>query len=231
MPRPLILLTCDRDVVSTPPRLADFVNAAYVHAVQRAGGVTALVPAVDGPMLHDLLDRADGVLLTGGRDYRRAGLHPASEYCHRDRQRRDLLLWRLVASRHHAVLGICLGMQLMTLGAGGTLYQDLSSQFPGSRPHRGSHHAVLLASDSRLGGLLGTRIQVNSSHHQAIRRPAKVFRAVGWALDGVTEAMEFPGERFVVGVQWHPERMPQSAVQQGLFAAFLRASGNGGHWA
>jgi len=230
MNRPLILLTCDRGVVGHPPRLADLVNSAYVHAVERAGGSTALLPALGDPVLTDLLERAEGVLLTGGRDYRKAGLHPAAEYCHRDRQERDLLLWHRLVERHHAVLGICLGMQLMVLGSGGTLHQDIDSQVTGIRAHRGTHHAVRLAPDSRLGRLLGPRIQVNSSHHQAIRRSAKAFITAGWALDGIIEAVELPGERFVVGVQWHPERMSRSATQQELFAAFVRAAGNGGRW-
>lgn len=230
MPRPLILITCDRDVVSAPPRLADFVNATYVRAVERAGGVGALVPAVGERALSELLERACGVLLTGGRDYRRAGLHPAAEYCHDERQRRDLLLWRLLGERHHAVLGICLGMQLMAIAGGGSLYQDIESQIPGSRLHRGSHHAVRIDPSSRLGARLGPRILVNSSHHQAVRRLPPALNAVGWSRDGIVEALELPGERFVVGVQWHPERMERSRLQHELFEAFIQAAANGGRW-
>ncbi|MCU0610625.1 MAG: gamma-glutamyl-gamma-aminobutyrate hydrolase family protein [Candidatus Eisenbacteria bacterium] len=230
MTRPLILLSCDHAVVGDPPRLSDLVNHAYVRAIERAGGAPVLLPALGAPWLADLMGRADGILLTGGRDYRRAGLHPAADYCRIERERRDFVLWRRLVGQHQAVLGICLGMQLMNLGSGGTLYQDLGTQFPGCRIHKGTHHAVRLTSESRLGQLMGPRVLVNSSHHQAVRRSAGAFRAVGWSLDGVIEAVEFPGDRFVAGVQWHPERMPESAAQRDLFAAFVRASGNGGQW-
>ncbi|MBN1425249.1 gamma-glutamyl-gamma-aminobutyrate hydrolase family protein [Candidatus Fermentibacteria bacterium] len=230
MSRPRILLTSDRAVVGDPPRLADFVNAVYTEAVERAGGLVTLLPAGDIHRVAEALTHADGVLLTGGPDYRRAGLDPHSRYCHTHREKRDLALWPLLAERYHAVLGICLGMQLMTLGAGGALYQDLPSQAPDAGLHRGTHHRVRLRPDSRLGRLLGNTILVNSRHHQALKQPGHGFVVAGWATDGLVEAIEAPGQRFLVGVQWHPEGMRRSAPQQRLFRAFVEASGNGGRW-
>ncbi len=230
MSAPLILVTCDRDIVGDPPRLADCTHATYVEAVARAGGMPLLLPCVDPGSLTEALARADGVLLVGGRDYRVAGTHPTCEFSHPARERRDVALWRVLSTTHHAVLGICLGMQLMALGAGGSLYRDIASEVPGAQAHKGRHHAVRLAPDSRLGNLLGVNLRVNSSHHQAVRRLTPGFKPVGWSLDGIVEAVEAPTQRFLVGVQWHPERMARSTSARLLFRAFVEAASRGGGW-
>jgi putative glutamine amidotransferase len=123
---------------------------------------------------------------------------------------------------------------MLNVAAGGNLYQDLTAQLPGSllhnykvaeTPWERPTHGVRLAAGSRLAGILDAGgLMVNSFHHQAVKRPADGFDAVAWAEDGVVEAIEAPGRRFALGVQWHPEGMFQTdPLARKLFAAFVEA--------
>ncbi len=130
------------------------------------------------------------------------------------------------------VLGVCRGMQLLNVVLGGTLYQDLSSLYPGGidhchqeLPRNTISHNVFVEAGSRMEKVLGTQqFGVNSLHHQAIKMPGKGVRIAGRAEDGIPELMEVPSHRFVMAIQSHPEEiyMKESACAN-LFAAFVHA--------
>ena len=144
----------------------------------------------------------------------------------------ELRIAREALERQIPVLGICRGTQLLGVVSGGELIQDIPSQCPGAvehaTPERGpvSRHWVRVAEGSRLREVLGAgRVRVNSYHHQANGRLGAAMRAVGWCEDGVVEALEGAGAGFLVGVQWHPERMLRAPRQRRLFAALVAAAG------
>ena len=214
------------------------VNAAYVRSVLAAGGVPVILSPVLGPSYAArAMDGLDGLLLTGGED-----IHPAlygaelSPRCYPPSRERDLFELALFATarqRELPVLGICRGIQLVNVGMGGTLYQDLPTERPGEIAHDAGSardartHAVRLAPGSRAAQALGgTELRVNSFHHQAVDRLAPGLVATGWSDDGVIEAAEGLGEgSWLLTVQWHPEEMHAEvkAPERGLFRALVEA--------
>lgn len=231
MSRPLILITSDLREVGSSHRLSNTTPVAYVRAIERAGGRPMILPILEkGFDLNDSLLLADGILLIGGRDYLIAGTHPSVIFEKQAREDHDLRLAGLLEDISIPVLGICLGMQLLNLARGGSLFRDIHEQYPEAPPHARGTHAVLFADASRLGKLLGKHITVNSSHHQAIDVVGQGLLPVGHSSDGLIEAMEDPGPRFFVGVQWHPERMRDCVVQARLWQAFVEAAQQGGRW-
>lgn len=218
-----------------PPAFA--AGQKYLAVLRSVGAVPWVVPlAPDDPdTLTEVAARIDGLFLTGGADIDppRYGepRHPACGAADPDRDETELLLLRLAAERNRPVFGICRGMQMMNVAAGGTLYQDIPTQVPAALPHNppaardALTHEVTAAAGSRLAHLLGeTVVGVNSLHHQAVKVLGSGLRATGYAPDGVIEAIEGVGERFVVGVQWHPEELTAHPGMRGLFAAFVAAA-------
>lgn len=223
--RPIVGINGD---VKTDPGLAIHVKFHYVEAVRRAGGIPLVLPAADPEHAAAVLERVDAVVLTGGGDIDtrpRAPLHPSVELMDPRRQAFDMALVELLLARPMPTLGICLGMQQLAYGAGAELIQHLpDAQIPGLLDHRAPHE-VEIEEDSHLGRILGVRhARIVSHHHQAIRRAPARFRAVAFAPDGVLEGIEAPGERFLIGVQWHPERAPDAPETERLFRALIESA-------
>ena len=201
------------------------VNAAYVRSVLAAGGVPLVLSPLLGPSYAArALDGADGLLLTGGED-----VHPPS----RERDLFELALFAVARQRELPVLGICRGIQLINVGLGGTLYQDLPSERPGPVAHDSGtarddrSHAVELKPGSRAAEALGgASLTVHSFQHQAVDRLADGLIASGWSADGFIEAVESPADApWLLAVQWHPEEMHADvrAPERGLFRALVQA--------
>ncbi len=212
------------DEVWCPPILG--TRQGYTDAVIQAGGLPVVFPPVtEMATLRGLFERVDGIILTGGVDIAPAlygeEAHPRLGAVHAERDSAELPLARWAAAEGKPVLGICRGIQMLNVALGGTLYQDLETQRPGPIDHEVSYkhecwerldHSLTLLEDSRLAELLGgTRVEVNSLHHQAIKDLAPGLRIVGHAPDGVVEAVEGTGKGFVIGVQCHPEALWQEA--------------------
>ena len=190
----------------------------YVHSVFAAGGLPLPVPTIPEPSdLGGYLDLLDGLLFTGGADVHPGcygeeplkevnGVAPCKDAC-------ELGLLEGARARGIPILGVCRGSQIINVGMGGTLYQDLHVQVPGAFGHAPSdtpddelYHSIQVVEGSRLEGLLGSgTLQVNSFHHQAVKDLAPGLRIAAKARDGVIEAIEGTDDRFLLGVQWHPE--------------------------
>lgn len=194
-----------------------FVPRDYVRAVQSAGGAALVLPPdphwADDP--DAVLDHLDGLILCGGIDIDATAYgaepHPEADPPDRDRDAFELALARRALERDIPFLGICRGMQLMNVAAGGTLVQHLPEQI-GAETHRhtpGSFgdHFVELEPDSLAARAAGeSRHLSKSHHHQAVDRLGDGLEITGRSgEDGVPEAIEATGHRFALGVQWHPE--------------------------
>jgi putative glutamine amidotransferase len=203
---------------------------AYIRQVAAAGGLPLLVPplAEDTPEadVREVLGRLDGLILAGGADVEPARYgaepHPSVQAPRRDRDGGELLLARASADADLPVLGVCRGMQVMAVAAGGDLWQHLPDMI-GSDTHAPSagtygHHEVRVDPSSRLGGILGERVDVATYHHQGVgEHPG--LAATAWSDDGLLEAFEDTDASFRLGVQWHPEVGDDPRLFQALVAA------------
>lgn len=218
------------------PGIKDGMTAAllthdYLLRVQEAGGIPVMLPPI-GELPGEVLERVDGLVLTGGSDVdpARYGMDPSPQLGDVDplRDALELALAAEAAQRGMPILAICRGLQVLNVALGGTLIQDLPSDRPGPVRHRQAEastegtHAVSLSAGSRLAEIAGAdRIVVNSFHHQAVQDVAAPLQEAAHAEDGVIEGLE-GRDGFMVGVQWHPE-CQRSAFGGGLFAAFAEA--------
>lgn len=213
-PRPLILITGNWGDKGC--ELAD----GYSRSLLRAGATPLVLPPTeDLTGLHEALERADGLLLSGGADINPLWLNqdpiPELGGINPRRDALELLLVRLAADRQMPIFGICRGMQLMVAAMGGTLYQDISVQHPTrpllkhaqAAPRTEATHRISIEPDSTLARLLGTTANVNSVHHQAVKSCGTRFRPTAFAADGIIEAVESTEYKSMMGVQWHPEAM------------------------
>ena len=230
--RPIIGITCyveeaARGVWESMPHALLPYN--YVAKVERAGGIAVLIPPrvdADAEMARAVVSRLDGLMLAGGVDVepRRyaARPHPSVQQARPDRDAFELALAAVTREWDTPVLGICRGMQVMAVAAGGTLEQHLPD-LVGHDEHSPApgvygSHSVRTVEGTTVSALLGQEVVIPSYHHQSVSsHPGYVPAA--WAPDGTLEAMEHTASRFRLAVQWHPEAGPDDR----LFSGFVQA--------
>ena len=213
---PVILLNMAVDVING--RENDVIISKYVERVSDSGAVPMLIPSIEKEQnIETLLDLADGVVFIGGRDYDARDFgeepHPMAGR-NRLRPHFDIAFAQAVLKRKMPVLGICAGCQLLNIVTGGKLIQHLDN----AEEHKGGvSHSARIISDGffarAVNGKVQDEITVNSYHHQALHPeyPGKNIKVTALGFDGTIEAVEIPGERMVLGVQFHPERMDDLA--------------------
>lgn len=233
--QPIVAVTATTEIIRGLPRVR--VNEAYTRAIEAAGMIPLVVAPLDPRLASDIIERVDGVVLTGGEDIAPArygaAAHRATDAPH---DARDAMEIALVAAAHAArlpLLAICRGLQLANVALGGTLIQDLPSEQPSPTAHARSDaraervHGVHVTPDSMLAMALGaTELTVNSSHHQAVGRLASGLTATAIAPDGIVEGAEWTDDDWwMLGVQWHPEELVDTPEpwDRAFFAAFRAA--------
>lgn len=216
---------------------------SYPEAVEAAGGAPVLIPlGLDEPALDALLDRLDGVILTGGGDiapevYGSDGDSRVYDV-DPDRDRIELYLAQQAIARRRPLLAICRGHQVLNVALGGTLYVDVAQDMPGAMKHNyfgtleRSHraHTVAVEADSCLAACLNQlEVRVNSLHHQGIDRLAGGLLPVAYAPDGLIEGVEAAQHPFAIGVQWHPENLiSDDPAMLSLFRGLIDAAAANG---
>ncbi|MDX1522533.1 MAG: gamma-glutamyl-gamma-aminobutyrate hydrolase family protein [Anaerolineae bacterium] len=241
---PLIGIPCRHDLsVNYRRRPVQAQSEAYLDALTEAGGIPFLIPLnLADDALRCLYDLAHGILLSGGGDIDPEILqepgHPSLSDVQPVRDRVEMMFSRWAAEDGKPLLGICRGVQVMAVAAGGTLCQDIPSAMPDATYHTYEYlngnspgyedliHDVEVTANSRLAEIVRTgRLKVNSLHHQAVAGLAAPMTVCGRSPDGVIEAIELPYHPFFLGVQWHPEALTADHhTAKALFDAFVAAS-------
>jgi putative glutamine amidotransferase len=191
----------------------------YLDAILWAGGLPLMIPTTDDrTIIREYINRVHGVLLPGSSsdvDPRHYGAppHPKLGKLYPERDSTDFAILEHVERQNLPLLGICFGVQSLNVYRSGSLVQDIPAQVSGPVAHDAdddvppARHMVRLAEGSLIARLAGAaELQVNSYHHQSVANPGRNLRAVAFAPDGVIEAVEDTTGRFILGVQWHPER-------------------------
>jgi putative glutamine amidotransferase len=235
--RPLIGIPCHSGFRAGTWRPIYCNNQAYVRIVEAAGGVPVFIPILDDLSgLETILPRLDGLILPGGLDVQphlyHEEPHPMLSDVDPVVDELEFSLARWALQKDLPILGVCRGMQLLNIALGGSLYQDLEAQYPGSMKHMYLDlprsqvvHRVYVEAGSQMEKVLGTRtFWVNSLHHQAVKQRVEGVRISGRAEDVVAELLEAPGHLFVMAVQCHPEEIyTREPALARLFAAFVEA--------
>ncbi|MFI5257950.1 MAG: gamma-glutamyl-gamma-aminobutyrate hydrolase family protein [Gemmatimonadales bacterium] len=236
MSQPSIALTATTEPIRGVVRTR--LNAAYTAAARSAGLRPYILPVLADRDAEEMLDGMAGLILTGGEDvdpkHFGEAAHPALGDVHPRRDEFELALVRAARARRIPTFAICRGVQVANVALGGTLVQDLPSEWPSALAHESGQgradrtHVVRLAAGSRLARACGAvDITVNSMHHQAMARVADGLLAVAHAPDAVVEGVEWTGDDWwMLGVQWHPEELVDTAEpwDRALFAAFAAAA-------
>ncbi len=213
------------------------LRRAYAQSLISSGAIPLYIP-VNLPIdsVEDLLSRLDGVILSGGGDIDISRFngeeHEKAQEPDLERDAMEIEIFEQLMKIGMPFLGICRGLQVINVAQGGTLYTHVKDQLENSLEHTfyPDHptdylaHEVDIKPDSRLAKIVGeTNLQVNSLHHQGIKYLGKGLEPVAWSPDGLVEGFVVEGHPFGLGVQWHPECLPDAAHAQALFSAFLKA--------
>lgn len=216
--------------------LKAFPRHYYVESIKDAGGIPLIIPPVrTAEEAADILKLVSGLVLTGGGDisprYLREDPRRGVGPCFPERDLSEILLTQLALQQDLPLLGICRGIQVLAVAAGGKIYQDIYSQSSSAMlhnqtaPRQNAWHDVEINKNSFLFRLLDkTKIGVNSLHHQAVSQIPQGFIQCALAGDGMIEGIEKLGAKFCLGVQWHPESMMETEIHSKvLFKGFIEA--------
>ena len=226
--KPIIGVTFSEDIQNDP-------SNNYIRAIIEFGGIPrTLYPDVPDSECADI----NGLLLTGGLDidpvHYDEEVHETTDI-DEDRDGLELPLYKWAMEENLPVFGICRGIQVMNVAIAGSLYQDIPSQFISRLTHKilvstdDSWHKIRIQANSLLNQIIGENTaEVNSRHHQSLKEIGEGFVVTAQSADGIIEAIENPSKKFALGVQYHPERMFQTAEscehRRKLFEAFIQAA-------
>ncbi|MGM0599168.1 MAG: gamma-glutamyl-gamma-aminobutyrate hydrolase family protein [Candidatus Rifleibacteriota bacterium] len=259
--RPVIgIAYSDSSVRDSQMRIRTYVSRKYYRSVFMADGLPVLLPTIDpnfnnrlagennldfpesyDHILEQYLNMVDAVILAGGEDvdprFQNEDPHPDIDLVNPFRDEFELALTRAVFNRKFTgrklpVLGICRGIQVMTIALGGKIHQDIKNiqklQHSQRAPRWATTHKIKIESSTRLAEIMqNSEIFTNSFHHQSVKDVPDGFKVSAQSSDGIIEAMEFSGDHFMLGVQWHPEETSETdRFSAQLFKGFVAAAKN-----
>jgi putative glutamine amidotransferase len=210
------------------------VPQRYLNAIEHAGAIPLVLPANASPSaLRRVVNLVDGLVITGGNfdiHPRYYGESPLKELGVIKARRTEFELEMTAAAlaRDLPILGICGGAQAINVALGGSLYQDIETQFTGARAHEQSEnkyhggHGITVLPGTHLHAIVRQRnLEVNTTHHQAVKKLGRGLVMSAFADDGIIEAIESARHRFVLGIQWHPEILARRKAHQRIFSCFV----------
>lgn len=214
------------------------INECNLKALTDSGAIPLMLPiAEEDELIDDYLKIVDGLYFSGGNDINPLifGEDPIKEIGEIDysRDEFEIKLFKKAAAKNMPILGICRGEQVINVASGGSLYQDIYIQREGTKGHSPkfssggyAHHRVKIMKDSKIYDILKVEeINVNSFHHQAVKKLAEGFKITSVSEDGIIEAIESLNHSFLVGIQWHPEIMfERYPVFLKIFEALVNAA-------
>lgn len=214
--RPIIGITADIE----GNRLK--LNRDYAEAIENAGACPVLL--APSRNVADIALRIDGILVSGGSDlhpsYYNEDINYEIKIVERDRSDFEFAIIHEIIKLKKPVLGVCYGMQLINVAFGGSLYQDIRQQVPAAIEHREGWHTIKVSDNKFIDR---GEFKVNSSHHQAVKVIGQRLNAFAFSADGIVEAVCSEDYPFLLGAQWHPERMKDSLSEK-IFRAFVEAA-------
>ena len=215
--------------------ILSYAPNGFVTGLERAKAIPVILPIVSQETAHEYISRVDALVLSGGQDVspllygEEPHINLGRTYPVRDAY--ELALIEEAYRQRKPILAICRGIQILNVAFGGTLYQDIQSQYPESTilhvqktmPSTATH-TIEIAEGSELSKIFGTKTAINSYHHQAVKDLAPNFKAVAWSSDGLIEAFESNEEgQYVLAIQGHPETMVNDDEgMQELFNHFVQ---------
>lgn len=213
------------------------MSPSYLNAITSLGALPITLPSVteDATLISDALSLCDGIILTGGPDVRPSlfgeKISPSCGSISDERDAFELKLYKMALAQNMPILGICRGVQLMNIGSGGSIYQDIYCDAGTRLVHHTldgikAQHEVRLVDSSFCEklGFSSPRFTVNSYHHQSVKALGEGYEPFAYSDDGLIEAIYMPSRPFVVGVQWHPEKSFEGNFDSArIIAAFLDA--------
>lgn len=213
---------------------SSFINTAYTDSIIRANGIPFILPVCNNEsILKKMVESVDGILLSGGED-----IHPflfneepieKIGHISEERDFLDFKILKYAVEMKKPVLGICRGHQVINVFFSGNIYQDIATQTSSKIKHSQSArinlatHKINIKKDSFLYDIFGKSTEINSFHHQAIKDVSDKFDVIATSNDGIIEAIEYKGDEFIIGTQWHPEVMAESnGKMQEIFNRFVK---------
>lgn len=215
--KPIIGLTCQKE--NFVGRSINRLNTTYINAVLKAGGTPIILPILKNPEdIKNYLDIVDGIIFTGGEDvsplyFGEEPIREVDEICH-DRDTFEMELFKQAYEKDIPIFGICRGTQLINIALGGTIYQDIYKQIPNIGGHtcpsnlQEGYHNINILNDTIIFDIFKKeKLAVNSLHHQAVKDLGSNLKTSSSSIDGIIESIESTDDRFILGVQFHPEAM------------------------
>lgn len=230
--KPIIGITCSK----TEDNEQYVLHRAHVKAIEQFGGMPIMLPYIVDESIEEISERIDGLYLTGGGDldpvYFQEEPHRKLGEVDPERDRFELILTQQLLLKNKPIFAVCRGSQLLNVALGGKMHQHIYSELKSDLQHIQTapidypSHSVTISPNSKLFEMIETTyIRVNSNHHQANSTLGKHIIASAFAPDGVIEAIESTEHSFVIGVQWHPERLLDSSDEYArkMYTAFIAA--------